>query len=147
MAAAPFGKAPTIRRPAVKDRRSNDPRSSVPGAPAAPPYGVATPEGLAEAIEAERANLAKAEAILGCLVIALEYADAEASAPCYPDVVRLARDVVRQSINGLDPLALQNRLTRNRVKDEAVAAWGRWALARGDLAPGNDPRFRPSDAA
>lgn len=79
-------------------------------------YGVPTPKGLYEAIEAERSNLSKAESILGCVAISMEYDDSD-NRPYYPDVVHLARDLLRQSINGLDSLALQRRLLRNKVKE------------------------------
>ncbi len=80
-------------------------------------YGVPVPEGLHEAIEAERGNLSKAESVLGCLVISMEYETETLNKPYYPDVAQLARDLVRQSINGLDSLALQQRLMRNKIKD------------------------------
>src|SRR5271169_6190079 len=79
-------------------------------------YGVPIPEGLHEAIEAERGNLAKAESLLGCLVISMEYGTDSATGPYYPDVAQIACDLVRQSINGLDSLTLQQHLLRNRVK-------------------------------
>jgi hypothetical protein len=80
-------------------------------------YGVAVPEGLHEAIENERDNLSKAESVLGCLAISMEYESDAVSGPYYPDVAQLAREMVRQSINGLDPLVLQQRLLRNKVKE------------------------------
>ena len=81
-------------------------------------YGVSLPESLHEAIETERGNLSKAESLLGCLVISMEYETDCVTAPYYPDVAQIARDLVRQSINGLDSLALQKCLLRNRVKEE-----------------------------
>ena len=75
-------------------------------------YGVAVPEGLHEAIEDERDNLSKAESVLGCLAISMEYESDAVSGPYYPDVAQLARELVRQAINGLDPLVLQQRLLR-----------------------------------
>jgi hypothetical protein len=80
-------------------------------------YGVAVPEGLHEAIENERGNLSKAESVLGCLAIAMEYEADSVDGPYYPDVAQLARELVRQSIHGLDSLVLQRRLSRNRVKE------------------------------
>lgn len=80
-------------------------------------YGVAVPEGLHEAIENERDNLSKAESVLGCLAISMEYESDSVSGPYYPDVAQLAREMVRQSINGLDSLVLQQRLLRNKVKE------------------------------
>jgi hypothetical protein len=81
-------------------------------------YGVPVPKGLHDAIEAERGNLSKAESLLGCLMIAMEYETDSMTAPYYPDVAQVARDLVRQSINGLDSLVLQQRLLRNKIKEE-----------------------------
>jgi hypothetical protein len=80
-------------------------------------YGVPVPEGLHEAIEIERENLSKAESLLGCLVTSMEYEDDSVNKPNYPDVAQLARDMVRRSINGLDSLALQQRLLRNKIRE------------------------------
>jgi hypothetical protein len=80
-------------------------------------YGVPVPEGLHEAIELERGNLSKAEAVLGCLAIAMEYETDSVNGPYYPDVAQLARELVKQSINGLDSLVLQQRLMRNKIKE------------------------------
>ena len=80
-------------------------------------YGVPVPEGLHEAIEIERGNLSKAESVLGCLAISMEYEADAVNGPHYPDVAQLARDLVRQSIDGLDSLVLQQRLLRNKIKE------------------------------
>jgi hypothetical protein len=85
--------------------------------PAEHAYGVPVPEGLHEAIETERSTLSKADSVLGCLVIAMEYDTESANKPYYPDVAQLARELVRQSINGLDSLALQQRLLRDKIKE------------------------------
>jgi hypothetical protein len=82
-------------------------------------YGVPVPEGLHDAIETERGNLCKAESVLGCLAIAMEYETDSANGPHYPDVAELARELVRQSINGLDSLVLQQRLLRNKIKESS----------------------------
>jgi len=81
-------------------------------------YGVTVPERLHDAIENERDNLSKADSILGCLVIAMEYQSDSVHAPYYPDVAQIARELVKKSINGLDPLHLQRRLLGNKVKEE-----------------------------
>jgi hypothetical protein len=93
-------------------------------------YGVPVPEGLHEAIETERDNLSKAESVLGCLAIAMEYEADSVDGPYYPDVAQLARDLVRQSINGLDSLVLQQRLLRNKIKEgpDLWFAEGRYAV-------------------
>jgi hypothetical protein len=97
--------------------------------PAEHPYGVHVPEGLHEAIETERGNLSKAESVLGCLAISMEYDADSAYKPYYPDVAQLARELVRQSINGLDSLVLQQRLLRNKIKEGALPS-----LAEGGYA-------------
>jgi hypothetical protein len=97
-----------VRR-AARDRKAR---------PADPVYGVPVPEGLHEAIETERDNLSKAESLLGCLAIAMEYESDTAKGPYYPDVAQLARELVRQSINGLDSVVLEQRLARNKVKED-----------------------------
>jgi hypothetical protein len=77
------------------------------------------PEPLCEAIEVERDNLSRAESILGCLAIAMEYGSgADEGGPYYPDVAQIARELVRKSITGLDSLRLQELLSRQRVKEE-----------------------------
>jgi hypothetical protein len=81
-------------------------------------YGVPVPEGLHEAIETERGNLSKAESLLGCLAIAMEYETDTVKGPYYPDVAQLARELVKQSINGLDSVVLEQRLIRNKVKED-----------------------------
>jgi hypothetical protein len=93
------------------------------------PYGVPVPEGLHEAIETERGNLSKAESVLGCLVISMEYDTEGANKPYYPDVAQLARELVRQSIGGLDALVLQQRLLRNKIKEHAGASFAEGGYA------------------
>jgi hypothetical protein len=87
-----------------------------------PVYGVPVPEGLHEAIETERGNLSKAASLLGCLAIAMEYETDTVEGPYYPDVAQLARELVRQSINGLDSVVLEQRLTRHKVKEDHAVA-------------------------
>jgi len=119
-------------RPRKRNRssavRGADPRSDRQPVPEGHAYGVPVPEGLHEAIETERGNLAKAESVLGCLVIAMEYETDSMTGPYYPDVARIARDIVRQSINSLDSLTLQRHLLRNKIKDDAdlLTIGGAW---------------------
>jgi hypothetical protein len=80
-------------------------------------YGVPVPEGLHEAIETERDHLSKAESVLGCLAVAMEYETDSANRPYYPHVAQLAREMVRQSINSLDSIVLQQRLLGNKIKE------------------------------
>ena len=82
-----------------------------------PAYGVPVPKGLHEAIEGERGNLSRAESLLGCLAISLEHESDAAERPYYPDVAALARELVRQSINGLDALMIERRLRKRRIEE------------------------------
>ena len=81
------------------------------------------PEVLQEIIEAERGNLAKADSILACLILAMEYSgeaphrEAGSLAPYYPDVAQIARDLVRGVIHRLDSLYLQQRLERDKIAE------------------------------
>lgn len=84
-------------------------------------YGVPVPAALHEAIENERSNLSRAESVLGCLAISMESEPDPVNGPYYPEVAQLARELVRQSINGLDSLTLQKRLLRNKVKESPVS--------------------------
>ena len=116
----------TSRQLSSAPRRSpagtSTPRSGRRGRKAAkdstnPVYGVPVPESLHEAIEVERDNLAKAESILGCLAISMEYDTDPVAGPYYPHVAQIARELVRQSIRRLDSLELQKLLLRNRIKE------------------------------
>jgi hypothetical protein len=81
--------------------------------------GVSLPEGLRDAIEMERGNLSTAESLLGCMATSMEYETDTVNGPYYPDVARLARDLLRQSINGLDSLSLKKHLLRDKVKEDS----------------------------
>jgi hypothetical protein len=72
-------------------------------------YGVAVPESLHEAIELERDNLSKVEALLACMAASME-CQSNPHSPYYPDVVQIARELVERSINSLDPFVLKRRL-------------------------------------
>jgi hypothetical protein len=82
------------------------------------PIDVPVPERLHDAIEKERGNLLKADSLLGCLVIAMEYETDSVSGPHYPDVAQIARELVKKSIDGLDSLTLQQLILRGKVKEE-----------------------------
>jgi hypothetical protein len=75
---------------------------------------------LQEAIEVERDHLSKAESVLGCLAVAMEYSTDGVDRPYYPDVAQLAREMVKGSVNRLDPLVLADTARRMRglIKDE-----------------------------
>jgi hypothetical protein len=105
-------------------------RQSVKGRAAGDISGVSIHEPLREAIEVERDNLSRAESILGCLAIAMEYgSDAADGEPYYPDVARLARELVKKSINGLDSLSLQERLGRHGIKEGCRLSGGELVCA------------------
>ena len=62
------------------------------------------------AIEAERERLMSAEAVLHCVVIAMDEIDAgDTRAPHYQSVVDLARGLVQQSIDRLDSVWMRSR--------------------------------------
>jgi hypothetical protein len=86
-------------------------------------YGVPVPEGLHEAIETERDNLSKAESLLACMVVAMEYHTDPLAGPYYPAVAQMARELVDRSINGLDSLVLQQRLRRNKIEEVFYGSW------------------------
>lgn len=104
------------RRSGPKARRGRDHKAPT----GEPVYGVPVPEALHEAIEHERSNLSRAEAVLGCLAISMESQPDPVNGPYYPEVAQLARELVRQSINGLDSLALQKQLLKDKVKESPV---------------------------
>ena len=81
------------------------------------PYGVPVPKGLQEAISAERDNLCKVESLLACMAVALEYLDDPLKGPYFPPVANLARELVAQSIDGLDPGVIRERLLRNKIEE------------------------------
>lgn len=62
---------------------------------------------LEDLIEEERSRLMKADAILHCVLVAMEDDGGDAThAPHYPSIVELARDLVNQSINQLDSVQI-----------------------------------------
>jgi hypothetical protein len=77
-------------------------------------YGGGVPNSLYEAIEHERGTLSKAESILRCLAISLEYGLPSTPGPYYPDVAEIAYKLVAQALNGLDSLYLSNCVMRDR---------------------------------
>jgi len=90
---------------------------------------------LRETIERERGNLAKADSLLGCLVIAMEYDAESVDRPYYPDVAAIARELVKQSVRHLDPVMLEQSSLRNKVKDETrLLVFGRIRISH-DVTP------------
>src|ERR1700722_18354213 len=78
-------------------------------------------ERLHEAIELERENLSKAESVLGCLAIAMEYEMEGAGKPYYPDVAQIAREMVKRSVSSLDPLMLER--LRDKIEEETYRTY------------------------
>jgi hypothetical protein len=72
---------------------------------------------LLKTIETERDNLSRAESLLGCLKIAMEYGERTHKGPYYPDVAQIAHEMVRKSINALDPINLP-KPSRHKVLEE-----------------------------
>jgi len=81
------------------------------------PYGVPVPKRLQDAIEAERDNLAKAESLLACMAVSMEYQNDPLKGPYYPAVAQLARELIARSINGLDPFVVRQRLLRSKIEE------------------------------
>jgi len=115
--------AMSSQRLASKTRRARN-QGGTKAQPAEHAYGVPIPAGLHEAIETERGNLSKAESVLGCLVVSMEYEPDSVNKPYYPDVAQLARELIRQSINGLDSLTLQQRVLRNKIRESTGLSFG-----------------------
>jgi hypothetical protein len=98
-----------------------------------------------KAIETERDNLSRAESVLGCLQVAMEYDEMHPRSPYYPDVTEIARQMLRRSINALDPINLPAR-RHDRVKEEFCACAGAVASASGVLSLKRvffSPRYSP----
>jgi hypothetical protein len=97
------------RRPLRTAARRQDPPSPKTH-PSEDVYGVPVPERLHEAIELERENLSKVEALLACMAASMECQSHPLSGPYYPDVMQIARELVERSINSLDPFILKRHL-------------------------------------
>jgi hypothetical protein len=101
----------SARRFSIKNRRRNTGGSTL------PTISGAQLNRLLKAIETERGNLSRADSLLGCLLIAMEYGEAMHKGPYYPDVAQIAHEMVRKSISALDPIHLPNP-SRGKVKEE-----------------------------
>jgi hypothetical protein len=99
------------RRFSIKNRRRNTGGSTL------PTISGAQLNRLLKAIETERGNLSRADSLLGCLIIAMEYGETMHKGPYYPDVAQIAHEMVRKSISALDPILLPNP-SRGKVKEE-----------------------------
>lgn len=91
-------------------RKSTASKSRAPRSLPGPP-SVNALASLEDAVDRERLHLMKAHSLLQCIDLAIEAGGAlqpvGASGPYFPDVVELAADLVRASINRLDLLLLQ----------------------------------------
>ncbi|MDP8984460.1 MAG: hypothetical protein M3N97_05360 [Pseudomonadota bacterium] len=120
------------RKSSTRSKTGSAPKRETREPPAASVYGVPVPDGLHEAIEAERGNLAKADSVLGCLAASMECETDPVTGPYYPDVAEVARELVRQSINRLDSLVLEKLLQRNKVREQPAPCLY-WQAARAAL--------------
>jgi hypothetical protein len=102
------------RRFSSKHRRRNKARSSLPA------VSGEQFNRLLEAVETERDRLSRAESLLGCLTIAMEYGEMPPKEPYYPDVAEIVREMLRKSISALDPIKLPSS-SRDKVKEEFSA--------------------------
>jgi len=124
---------------ATRQRSSRRNRRGPKTGPAELAYGVPVPKRLQDAIEAERDNLAKAESLLACMMVSMEYQNDPLEGPYYPAVAQLARELVARSINGLDPFVLRQRLLRNKIEEV-------FSVPFVDLALSLEPcEFNPSE--
>lgn len=92
-----------------------------------------------EALEDERSRLMEAEAVLNCVLVAMDDDDGcNARGPYYPSVIGLARDLVNQSINQLDSVRLRpmieqiNSGAESSEKLESRSRSGREQALRGN---------------
>lgn len=83
-----------------------------------PPETAAACDEIEDAIEDERSRLMTVEALLHCIVIAMNDHDGNlAQGPDYHTLVALARDLVRRSIDQLDSMRLRPMLLKDRMQD------------------------------
>jgi hypothetical protein len=99
--------------PGTRSRRSSE----------APPPGIQF-EALREHIEEQRIRLMDAEAVLDCLICAINDDERlDASAPSYPSVFRIVRELVRSANDGLDSVNVRAAMARD-VSAETLAEQG-----------------------
>ena len=72
------------------------------------------PERLYQAIDRERYNLAKASALLACVALAIETDSGDA--PDYGEVVKIADEMIRASIDRLDFVILKRAMQGGKDK-------------------------------
>jgi hypothetical protein len=74
-----------------------------------------------EKVEQERGNLMRADSLLSCLSIAMEYEPQSTKGPYYPDVAEIATEMLRGTINALDSVNLLDRKVREEFRVEIVS--------------------------
>jgi hypothetical protein len=132
------------RRPSNASEQRRDLRTPQSPAPDSG-YGIPVPEALHEAIQLERDNLSKVEALLACMGASMESQSSALRGPYYPLVVQIARELVDRSIDSLDPFVLKRRLL-NKVKEGfgiTVASQTYAHLQRLDSRPAFSASFAP----
>jgi hypothetical protein len=97
-------------------RRRNHGKRARDGRPAKPSHARQL-KLLLETVEQERANLSRAESLLECLRIAMEYESQTTTGPYYPDVAQIAHELVHKSVNALESIYLPS-LPRDKVREE-----------------------------
>jgi hypothetical protein len=112
---------PKTGTPKAANRAKAPARHKTPSAPTPHAQGPATPgrsgSGVAgrgarirvrgrlqEMIQAELRNLGRAESVLRCLALSMDYEPLNPESPYYPDVVEVAGDLVKRSLVDLDVL-------------------------------------------
>src|SRR5688500_13393765 len=78
-------------------------------------------EVLHEYVETQRSRLMDAEAVLDCVICALdEDSRLDASGPSYPSVVRIARELIREAIDRLDSVKVEAVMSGCDVSAETL---------------------------
>lgn len=97
-------------------RPSRNHAKSTPINPASQSTGIASTP-IQDAIEAERARLMSAEAILHCVVVAMDESESGgAEAPNYQVAIEVARELVVQTIDQLDSVRVKPLLGFNGMQ-------------------------------
>lgn len=106
----------------------------------APVVGI--PRALHCAIETERSRLMDAEAILHCVVLAVDQNDGwNTEGPYYQGVIGVARDMLATAINQLDSLSLRTVLRYVKETDVVEDAESDFMFARKHEVRETPPRY------
>jgi hypothetical protein len=71
---------------------------------------IPVPARLRPFLESERDSLVRAQSLLECIAHSMDHADHPVFGPYYPDVARLAANLIKQRTKNLDELLLDGRL-------------------------------------